>query len=92
MEYGFAVRGLHRLQAGTLASNTAMIRAAARAGFVHEGRLRQAARANGDFADEMRLGMLAADRATQIICSVLAERPHESLLRQVPPVNLTRPN
>lgn len=27
-EYGFAVRGLHRLQVDTLASNTAMIRAA----------------------------------------------------------------
>jgi RimJ/RimL family protein N-acetyltransferase len=64
VEYGFAVRGLHRLQADTLASNTAMIRAAARAGFVHEGRLRQAARVSGDFADEVILGILAADRAS----------------------------
>ena len=58
-EYGFAVRGLHRLQVDTLASNTAMMRAATRAGFVHEGRLRQAAWVNGEFADEMILGMLA---------------------------------
>jgi RimJ/RimL family protein N-acetyltransferase len=61
-EYGFAVRGLHRLQVDTLASNTAMIRAAARAGFVHEGRLRQAAWVNGEFADEVILGMLATSR------------------------------
>ena len=62
-EYGFAVRGLHRLQVDTLASNTAMIRAASRAGFVHEGTLRRAAWVNGEFADEVILGMLAADWA-----------------------------
>jgi len=66
-EYGFAVRGLHRLQVDTLASNTAMIRAAARAGFVHEGRLRQAAWVNGEFADEVVLGMLAADRVSRVV-------------------------
>jgi RimJ/RimL family protein N-acetyltransferase len=59
-EYGFAVRGLHRLQVDTLAGNTAMIRAAERAGFVPEGRLRQAAWAGGDFADVVILGLLAA--------------------------------
>lgn len=63
-EYGFAVRGLHRLQVDTLTSNTAMIRAAARAGFVHEGRLRQAAWVHGGFADGVILGMLAADWAS----------------------------
>jgi RimJ/RimL family protein N-acetyltransferase len=62
-QYGFAVRGLHRLQVEALAGNTAMIRAAARAGFVHEGRLRRAAWVNGDFADEVILGMLATDWA-----------------------------
>jgi RimJ/RimL family protein N-acetyltransferase len=62
-EYGFAVRGLHRLQVDTLASNTAMVRAAERAGFVREGRLSQAAWVNGEFADEVILGMLAADWA-----------------------------
>ena len=35
--YGFTIRGLHRLQVDTLASNTAMIRAASRAGFVPGG-------------------------------------------------------
>jgi RimJ/RimL family protein N-acetyltransferase len=58
-EHGFAVRGLHRLQVDTLASNTAMVRAASRAGFVPEGRLRQAAWVNGEFADGVILGMLA---------------------------------
>ena len=60
-EYGFAIRGLHRLQVDTLASNTAMIRAAERAGFVHEGTLRRAAWVNGEFADEVLLGLLAAE-------------------------------
>ena len=60
-EYGFAVRGLHRLQVDTLAVNTAMIRAATQAGFVPEGTLRRAAWDNGDFADEVILGLLAAD-------------------------------
>jgi RimJ/RimL family protein N-acetyltransferase len=59
--YGFAVRGLHRLQVDTLASNTAMIRAAAQAGFVPEGRLRQAAWVSGGFADEVILGLLVTD-------------------------------
>ena len=61
-EYGFAVRGLHRLQVDTLAGNTAMIRAASRAGFVREGMLRGAAWVDGEFADEMILGLLASDR------------------------------
>ena len=59
--YGFIVRGLHRLQVETLAGNTAMIRAASRAGFAPEGRLRRSAWVSGDFADEVILGMLAAD-------------------------------
>jgi len=63
-EYGFAVRGLHRLQVDTLASNTAMVRAATRAGFVPEGTLRRADWVNGEFADEVILGLLAADWAS----------------------------
>jgi len=59
--YGFTVRGLHRLQVDTLASNTAMIRAAVQAGFVPEGRLRQAAWVGGGFADEVILGLLVTD-------------------------------
>jgi len=59
--YGFAILGLHRLQAETLADNAAMIAAATRAGFVREGSLRRSAWVNGRFADEVILGMLAAD-------------------------------
>jgi RimJ/RimL family protein N-acetyltransferase len=62
-EYGFAVRGLHRLQVDTLASNVAMIGGASRAGFVQEGRLRRAAWVNGEFVDEVILGLLASDWA-----------------------------
>ena len=54
--YGFAILGLHRLQAETLADNAAMIAAATRAGFVQEGSLRRSAWVNGRFADEVILG------------------------------------
>jgi len=59
--YGFAIRGLHRLQAETLADNNAMIQAASRAGFTREGTLRRSAWVNGDFTDEVILGLLAAE-------------------------------
>ena len=62
-EFGFTVRGLHRLQVETLASNTAMIRGAERAGFTLEGTLRGAAWVNGEFADEVILGLLVSDWA-----------------------------
>lgn len=59
--YGFALRGLHRLQAETLAHNDAMLRAAARAGFAREGVLRRAAWVDGAFVDEVVLSKLADD-------------------------------
>jgi RimJ/RimL family protein N-acetyltransferase len=59
--YGFAVRGLHRLQIDTLADNTAMIRTATRAGFRPEGTLRRSAWAGGEFRDEIVLGLLATE-------------------------------
>jgi RimJ/RimL family protein N-acetyltransferase len=62
-EYGFAVRGLHRLQVDTLASNAAMISGAVRAGFAREGTLRGAGWVNGEFVDEVILGLLASDWA-----------------------------
>jgi RimJ/RimL family protein N-acetyltransferase len=60
-QYGFAVRGLHRLQVDTLASNAAMIAAAVRAGFTQEGTLRGAGWVDGEFVDEVILGLLASD-------------------------------
>ena len=59
--YGFEVRGMHRMQVETLASNAAMIRAATRAGFTREGILRQAAWVTGAFEDEVILGQLASE-------------------------------
>ncbi|WP_035841463.1 GNAT family N-acetyltransferase [Kitasatospora azatica] len=60
-QYGFTVRGLHRLQLETLADNSAMIAAATRAGFAVEGTLRRAAWVYGEFLDEVILGLLAED-------------------------------
>lgn len=59
--YAFATRGLHRVQLETLSDNAAMVATALRAGFTHEGTLRQAAWVNGTFADEVIYGLLAAD-------------------------------
>ncbi|GAB2473399.1 GNAT family protein [Streptosporangium sandarakinum] len=59
--YGFAVRGLHRLQIETLADNAAMLRSAERNGFVREGVLRSAAWVMGEFLDEVLLGLLVQD-------------------------------
>jgi len=59
--YGFTMRGLHRLQIETLADNAAMLRTAEQAGFAREGTLRAAAWVSGEFADEVILGLLAAD-------------------------------
>lgn len=61
--YGFATLGLHRLQIETLADNDAMIRAAERAGFRHDGTLRSAAWVDGEFLDDVVYGLLAADWA-----------------------------
>jgi RimJ/RimL family protein N-acetyltransferase len=59
--YGFVVLGLHRLQIETLADNAAMLAAAERSGFVLEGTLRSSAWVNGEYLDELILGLLAAD-------------------------------
>ncbi|WP_327350765.1 GNAT family N-acetyltransferase [Streptomyces sp. NBC_01304] len=59
--YGFAVRGLQRLQIETLADNTAMLRSAERNGFVREGVLRSSAWVLGEFLDEVVLGLLVQD-------------------------------
>ena len=60
-DYGFKLRGLHRLQIETLADNHGMLRAAERNGFVREGLLRSSAWVLGEFLDEVILGLLAED-------------------------------
>lgn len=62
-EYGFAVRGMQRLQIETLADNVPMISAATRAGFTVEGTLRRAAWVYGAFVDSVILGLLAEEWA-----------------------------
>ncbi|MFJ5547504.1 GNAT family N-acetyltransferase [Streptomyces sp. NPDC093225] len=59
--YGFVVRGFHRLQLETLADNAAMIAAAEKAGFVHEGTLRRAAWVYGEWLDEVVYGLLSEE-------------------------------
>ncbi|MBD0673649.1 GNAT family N-acetyltransferase [Streptomyces sp. CBMA156] len=59
--YAFPVLGLHRVQLETLADNAPMLRAAGRAGFTVEGRLRGAAWADGSFVDQVVLGLLVEE-------------------------------
>jgi RimJ/RimL family protein N-acetyltransferase len=61
--YGFGVLGMNRLQIETLADNEALIRSAVRVGFVPEGTIRRSAWVDGAFADEVVLGLLAAEYA-----------------------------
>jgi len=56
--YGFALRGLHRLQLETLSDNRAMIAAAERAGFTREGVTRCSSWVNGRWADDVIFGLL----------------------------------
>jgi RimJ/RimL family protein N-acetyltransferase len=56
--YGFAVRGLHRLQLETLTDNQPMLATATHCGFVVEGTRRQVAWVDGAFVDEVVLGLL----------------------------------
>ena len=56
--YGFAIRGLHRLQLETLPDNHAMIAAAERAGFTREGVTRGSSWVNGRWMDDVIFGLL----------------------------------
>lgn len=64
--YGFRVRGLHRLQIETLSDNLPMIKAASNAGFTVEGTLRRSAWVYGTFADETILGLLSEEWKPQL--------------------------
>jgi RimJ/RimL family protein N-acetyltransferase len=56
--YGFAIRGLHRLEIVTLADNHPMVAAATAAGFILEGTLRDKAWIDGAFADSVTFSLL----------------------------------
>lgn len=60
-DYGFRIRGLHRLQIETLATNAAALGSALAAGFVEEGRLRASEWVGGRFVDGLVLGLLAEE-------------------------------
>jgi RimJ/RimL family protein N-acetyltransferase len=59
--YGFAIRGLHRLQLETLSDNHAMIAIAAQAGFTREGVTRGSEWVDGAFADCVIFGLLVSE-------------------------------
>ena len=59
--YGFALRGLHRLQMETLADNHAMIAVAQKLGFTREGAIRGSSWMNGRFMDDVIFGLLAEE-------------------------------
>jgi len=61
--YGFALRGLHRLQLETLADNHPMIAVAEKLGFAREGTARGSSWMNGRFLDDVIFGMLADEFA-----------------------------
>ncbi|MFG2194667.1 GNAT family N-acetyltransferase [Streptomyces sp. NPDC048639] len=63
-EYGFAVRGMQRLQVETMADNAPMIAAATKTGFTIEGTLRRSSWVYGACADVVVLGLLAHEWAS----------------------------
>ena len=65
-DYAFRLRDLHRVSLETLAGNAGMLRAATAAGFVEEGRQREAAYQNGERVDEVQLGLLRSEWTPRI--------------------------
>lgn len=61
VRFCFETRGLHRLDAGALTFDEAKIEHLRRAGFVHEGTLRQHIRWDGDYVDIEVFGLLETE-------------------------------
>lgn len=61
-EHGFTALNLHRIECGTLASNTRMQKLALRLGMKEEGRRRGASFKNGVYEDIVEYGLLRDDR------------------------------
>ncbi|MGN6609052.1 MAG: GNAT family N-acetyltransferase [Jatrophihabitans sp.] len=58
VEFGFVRRNLRRIHLEVIASNAAAIRAYEKAGFVHEGRLREHSWVRGRYEDVVLMGIL----------------------------------
>lgn len=61
VRYLFETRNMHRIDAGALAFDEAKIDMYRRAGFVHEGTLRQHIRYDGDYVDLEMFGLLESE-------------------------------
>ena len=61
VEYGFTELGLHRVHLSVNSDNPAAIAAYRKAGFVEEGRLREAFFRGGRWHDDVKMGMLERD-------------------------------
>lgn len=61
LDFAFRYRNLHRVHLQTLATNTAALRCYTAAGFVEEGRLREAAWLEGRYVDIVLMSVLATD-------------------------------
>ncbi|SDI79931.1 Protein N-acetyltransferase, RimJ/RimL family [Ferrimonas sediminum] len=60
-EYGFRQLGLNRIELTAFANNPGAVRAYEKAGYVHEGVLRQAGFRHGRFMDKVMMAALAND-------------------------------
>ena len=80
VEHAFTRLGLHRVALSAFSFNERAIRSYEKAGFVHEGRLREAVWRDGRYWDEIQMGILEPEwRATH-------ERAEEPRLERAPAV------
>jgi RimJ/RimL family protein N-acetyltransferase len=61
LQHAFERLGLHRVGLAVFSYNTRAIRAYEKAGFRVEGRLREAIQRQGEFFDEVQMGILAGE-------------------------------
>jgi RimJ/RimL family protein N-acetyltransferase len=61
LQHAFERLGLHRVGLAVFSYNTRAIRAYEKAGFRVEGRLREAIQRQGDYFDEVQMGILAGE-------------------------------
>jgi RimJ/RimL family protein N-acetyltransferase len=69
VRYGFTVLNLNRIALSVFASNTRAIFAYQKAGFAHEGTLRQAAYLDGRYDDVHRFAILREEWEEQRVCA-----------------------